>query len=119
MLLIRSSAQRWAQLTDEERGAIGEGTMAVGEQLHADGRYVDGAGLADPSRSRVVRRGEDDEPYVTDGPLAEAKEHLAGFMVVECDSEEDALAVAARLPDAAYGGVDVRECAPPLRPSVP
>ena len=117
MLLIRSSAQRWAELSDADRAAIGEGTMAVGEALRRDGRYADGAGLGDVSRTRVVRRDEQDEPVVTDGPLGESKEHLAGFMVVECASEQEALDIAARLPDAAYAGVDVRPCAPEIWPS--
>ncbi|AKU15258.1 YciI family protein [Luteipulveratus mongoliensis] len=116
MLLIRSSAQQWDALTDAERREIGIGTMAVGNALRAQGRYVDGAGLDDVGLTRTVRAAADGEAVTTDGPHAEAKEHLAGFMVVECDSEADALAIAARLPDAAYAGVDVRECVEPHVP---
>lgn len=95
-------------MTDGERRALGMGTMAVGRELMAAGRHIDGAGLGDESVSRVVRRDPTGEPVVTDGPFAEAKEHLAGFIVVECDFEADAIAIAAKLPDAALSGVDVR-----------
>jgi hypothetical protein len=44
----------------------------------------------------------------TDGPFAEAKEYLAGFYLVECESIERAVEIAARTPDAAYGEVEVR-----------
>lgn len=44
----------------------------------------------------------------TDGPFAEVKEHLAGFYLIECDSMERAVELAARVPDAASGEVEVR-----------
>jgi hypothetical protein len=57
-------------------------------------------------RSRVrVREGR---TLTSDGPFAEVKEHLAGFYVVECASMERAVALAARVPDAFFGEVEVR-----------
>lgn len=113
MLLIRSSAERWATMTDAERAAIGGGTMAISAELQEQGRYVDGAGLADQALTRTAHPAPSaDEVVVTDGPYAEAKEHLAGFLLVECDSEDEAIALAARLPDASYAGVDIRPTAP-------
>lgn len=108
LLMIRSSTERWAAMTDQERRALGQGTMAVGRQLTTEGRQLDGGGLPDESLSRVVRTGPDGDPVVTDGPYAETKEHLAGFLVVECESEAAAIAIAAQLPDAAINSVDVR-----------
>jgi len=46
-----------------------------------------------------------------DGPFVESKEHLAGFYVVECDGEDDAVALATRLPDARIDAVEVRPVA--------
>ncbi|MDQ2845160.1 MAG: YciI family protein [Actinomycetota bacterium] len=116
MLMIRSSTERWASMTESERRTLGMGTMAVGRELMATGRHIDGAGLGDESFSRVVRRDLTGERVVTDGPFAEAKEHLAGFLVVECDSEAEAIAIAAKLPDAALSGVDVRPVDESFRP---
>ena len=59
--------------------------------------------VADATTVRV-RGGE---PLVTDGPFAEAKEHLAGFYVVDCSAER-AVEIAARVPDAAWSEVLVR-----------
>ena len=63
--------------------------------------------LADPSlATRVsVREGR---TMTTDGPFAEVKEQLAGFFLIECESIERAVEVAARVPEAAYGLVEVR-----------
>jgi hypothetical protein len=48
------------------------------------------------------------QPMPSDGPFAEAKEHLAGFFLVECDSIERAAEHAARIPESVYGLVEVR-----------
>jgi hypothetical protein len=47
-------------------------------------------------------------PVVTDGPYAEAKEYLGSFTIVDCDSPERALEIAARNPAARHWGVEVR-----------
>lgn len=44
----------------------------------------------------------------SDGPFAEVKEHLAGFSLVECESPERVVSIAARVPDAVWGLVEVR-----------
>jgi hypothetical protein len=44
----------------------------------------------------------------SDGPFAEVKEHLAGFYLIECQSQERAVELAARVPDAFYNEVEVR-----------
>ena len=64
--------------------------------------YPAGAGFG----KRVTVTGG--ETMTTDGPFAEAKEHLAGFYLVDCDTEERALAIAAEVPDAVWGLVEVR-----------
>jgi len=50
----------------------------------------------------------DGETMTTDGPFAEVKEQLAGFYLVECESLERAVELAARVPDAAFTDVEVR-----------
>ena len=63
--------------------------------------------LADPSLTRHVAV-RDGQTMITDGPFAEVKEFLAGFFLVECESFERALEHAARVPEAAFGRVEVR-----------
>jgi hypothetical protein len=50
----------------------------------------------------------DGAPVVTDGPYAEAKEYLGSFTIVDCDSPERALEIAARNPSARHWGIEVR-----------
>src|ERR1700727_832166 len=62
--------------------------------------------LADPSESAVVRaRGG--QPGFTDGPYLEAKEFLGGFYLVDCDSRERAIELAAMIPDAKVDGMGI------------
>src|SRR3954454_15707047 len=82
----------------------------VGElmgELEQSGEWLGGEALADVSQSRTVRV-RDGVPAVTDGPYLEAKEHLAGYCLLDCESLDRALEVAATWPDARWMGIEVR-----------
>lgn len=68
---------------------------ALGEQLAASGELVDAQGLAGPEEARVVSSDGRSAPVVTDGPFPETKEFLAGYLIVDVDSPERALEIAA------------------------
>jgi hypothetical protein len=108
MLLIYSNPESWAGLTPEQRDELGRSHQELSRELAEQGLLVSAAGLADPITSRTVAIGEGDTPTTTDGPYAEAKEHLAGFYLVECDTMDEAVGYAARMPDAKYVAVEVR-----------
>ena len=63
--------------------------------------------LADPSMGKRLQV-RDGETMTTDGPFAEAKELLAGFYLIQCDTLERAIAHASRVPEAELGLVEVR-----------
>jgi hypothetical protein len=107
MLLIYSNPESWAALSAEQREALGRDHAALTEELAEQGLLVSSAGLADPITSRTVMV-RDNTQTTTDGPYAEAKEHLAGFYLVECDDVDQAIEYAARMPDAKYVAVEVR-----------
>jgi hypothetical protein len=107
MLLIYSNPESWAGLSAEQREALGRDHAALTEELAEQGLLVSSAGLADPITSRTVMV-RDNTQTTTDGPYAEAKEHLAGFYLVECDDVDQAIEYAARMPDAKYVAVEVR-----------
>ena len=67
------------------------------KELKAAGEFVDAQGLNLPEAARIVRAGQGGSPEVTDGPYAEAKEFLAGFWIVDVESEERAYELAARI----------------------
>ena len=110
MILIQSNPQfleRWQALPKEQRERFGREHLALGAELAESGELVASEGLADPALAkRVTVTG--DQAMISDGPFAEAKEHLAGFLLVDCDGEDRALAIAARVPDAIWGLVEVR-----------
>jgi len=66
------------------------------KELTEAGELVDAQGLASAEHARIVRAGNDGSPEVTDGPFAEAKEFLAGFWIVDCESAERAYEIGAR-----------------------
>ena len=107
MLLIYSNAESWAGLSAEQREGLSRAHESLSRELSEQGLLVSAAGLADPITSRTVSV-RDDTTTTTDGPYAEAKEHLAGFYLVECDDIDQAIGYAARMPDAKYVAVEVR-----------
>jgi hypothetical protein len=80
-------------------------------ELQGSGALVDmGAKLGPSAEARTLRYGERGEPVVTDGPFAETKEQLAGYMVLECEDADEAFAWAQKLP-VRGGAVEVRPIA--------
>jgi hypothetical protein len=93
-------------LTEEEMTAIGEGHARFIQSLKNSGELITTQALADPSQAAVVtvRSGQ---PVVTDGPYLEAKEHLGGFYLIDCEDRDRAVELAAQIPDAAIDGLGV------------
>jgi hypothetical protein len=71
----------------------------------AGARKLEGQALARTGDATTVR---DSGRLITDGPFAETKEQIAGYDVMECDSLEEAVELAARHPVAAVGAIEVR-----------
>ncbi|WP_440104103.1 YciI family protein [Streptosporangium sp. H16] len=61
------------------------------------GEFVDAQGLAAPDQARIVRAGEGGAAVVTDGPFPETKEFLVGYWIIDCDSPERAVDLAAHV----------------------
>jgi hypothetical protein len=81
---------------------------ALMDELRESGEFVSTEALADPSNSRTVRV-QGGVPVVTDGPLAEAKEHFGGYLIVDCESLERATEIAGRWPSARFTPLEVRQ----------
>ena len=107
MLLIYGNEENWASLPPGEMAEIIRQTDALNQELYESGELVGAYGVADQLNTRMVRV-SDGVPAVTDGPYAEAKEYLGSFTILDCESLERALEIAARNPAARYWGVEVR-----------
>jgi hypothetical protein len=108
LLLIHGDEDAEAALGAEERRAIVEEHMAFGERLRAAGQFVLGEALHGSEAAAVVRPGR--TPLVTDGPFT-TKEIVGGFYLVECESREEALELAAQVPESPGIAVEVRQIA--------
>jgi hypothetical protein len=70
---------------------------AINDDLSESGELVDGQGLAEPARTRLVALGQDGKAVITDGPYSETKELMAGYWVLECASLERVTEIAERV----------------------
>src|SRR6188474_531568 len=98
MLSLIAEERAWEDVTPEE---VKRNLAEMGKfnaELTEAGAFVTGGGLQERAMGTTVHYGEDSEPVVTDGPFAETKEQLAGFWLVECESLDEALAWAKKVP---------------------
>jgi hypothetical protein len=110
LILIQSnprSLAAWDAMSDDERMTFGRDHLRLTEEMADAGVMVASEGLADPSLAKWVSV-RDGRTIPSDGPFAEVKEHLAGFYLIDCGSLDDAVAWAAKVPDAKYTEVEVR-----------
>lgn len=96
---------------DPEPDASGAKEPSIDEwfdEINSTGKWVLGERLR-PVRDAKLVRVRDGEVLVTDGAFTESKEWIAGFDVLECDSMDEAIAIAAKHPMAYGGRIEVRE----------
>ncbi|HYJ73020.1 MAG TPA: YciI family protein [Actinomycetota bacterium] len=110
LILIYSnpaSREIWEGFSDDQRAEGFRYYGALNEELAAAGELIVTEALADPSlTTRVSVR--DGQVVTSDGPYAESKELLAGFFLLDCESLDRAVEIAAQIPEAAFGLVEVR-----------
>ena len=103
LALIHTDQNGWESLSDDERQEYYKRYMEFSQQ----DAVVGGAELQSVKTATTVRVRNGDT-LVTDGPYAEVKEALGGFFILEADSIDDACQMAAQIPGAAHGAVEVR-----------
>ena len=96
-----------AAMSDDERAGMLRDFEELMAEISESGELVTAHSLADPLTARSVRV-RDGESLVTDGPIASAKEQMAGYVVVDCATPERAEEIAGRLPDARFAAIEVR-----------
>ena len=104
MLLIYGEEQA---LTEPERQDCYEESTALVHDLHARGKYLASAPLH-PTASATSVRIRNEKRLTTDGPFAETREQLGGYFLVEAQDMDEAVEIAARIPMARRGTVEVR-----------
>src|SRR5262250_469581 len=107
-------------LTEDERRACMKESLGICDDLAARGKFLGASPLQSVKTAASVRV-RDGRALVTDGPFAETTEQLGGYYVLDLADLDEAIAVAARLPPAAKGTVEIRpllalDGLPPERP---
>jgi len=101
-ILIHIDEQRWDKVPAADRQRVKADTDALVVDLTKTGKLKGAAILQGGYTARTLKR-TSDRFQVMDGPFAEAKEVLAGFQLVECESMEEATAIAQRFPGLQLG----------------
>ncbi|MEM9556577.1 MAG: YciI family protein [Acidobacteriota bacterium] len=107
LFLIYADEVLESEMTEAEMGALLQNYGKYSALLESRGVLRAGEGLQ-PSTTATSIRVRNDDTLITDGPFAETKEQLGGFYLVDCASLDEALELAAQIPSANYGTVEVR-----------
>ena len=107
MLLIYNSEADGKKMSAAEQGQIYQEYMTFTENLSKSGKNKGGNALDGTSTATTVRV-RNGKTAVTDGPFAETKEQLGGYYLVEAKDLDEAISIAAKIPGAKYGSIEVR-----------
>ena len=94
-------------LSDTERDQCYVKSAQLARDLHVSGHYVDASPLHPTSTATSIRLREGTK-LVTDGPFAETREHLGGYFLIDAPNLDEAIRIAARIPGARKGTVEIR-----------
>src|SRR5262249_3384389 len=107
LLLIYDSEADWAKMSPADQGSIYQEYGQFTKEITEKGKFVGGHQLQ-PIASATTVRVRNGKRVVTDGPFAETKEQLGGFYLVDAKDLDEAIALAARIPSARMGSIEVR-----------
>ena len=107
MLLIYVNEAEGKRRSDAEQGQMHRDYMAFTEDLVRSGKNKGGNALQQTAAASTVRV-RNGKTTVMDGPFAETKEQLGGYYLVEAKDLDEAISIAARIPGAKHGSIEVR-----------
>ncbi len=107
ILLIYEDEAAWEAMSQEEQSQGFRMYMDFTEDIQKSGNHLAGEPLQ-PTATATTVRVRDGKTLTTDGPYAETKEQLGGFYIVEARELDEAIGIAARVPGAQWGAIEVR-----------
>jgi len=107
LLAIYGNDETWTAHSPEHWQQIIKETDAHNASLFASGELIGAYGVTDQTEAKKVRLA-DGATVVTDGPYIEAKEYLGSFYVIDCESLERAIEIAAEMPSAKFTEIEIR-----------
>jgi hypothetical protein len=116
LLLIYNMESEWDAMSEAEQAAMLQEFGAFTQGIAASGNLRGGNQLYPVSKATTVRV-QNGKTLVTDGPFAETKEQLGGYYLIEAADLDEATAIAARIPAARVGSIEVRPIVPMAPPA--
>jgi hypothetical protein len=107
LLMVYRNEADYGKIDAATRKKIAEEYQAFTQSIIQSGHFKAGDALQPPSTATTVRVREG-KTLTTDGPFAETREQLGGYYLIEAGDLDTALAVAARIPGARFGSIEVR-----------
>ncbi|MBA3454459.1 MAG: YciI family protein [Deltaproteobacteria bacterium] len=107
LLLIYDNEKVWADMSPEESGKLFGEYMQFSKEIRESGHFIAGEALQQVHTATTVRS-RNGKTTTTDGPFAETREQLGGFYMINAKDLDEATAIAARIPSAKIGSIEVR-----------
>ena len=107
MLLIYDAEKTWEDMPEAEKNRLFGEYMQFTNDIKASGHFIAGDALQ-PVRTATSVRVRSGKTQTTDGPFAETREQLGGYYLVDAANLDEAIGIAARIPGARMGSIEVR-----------
>jgi hypothetical protein len=107
LLMVYRDEKAMFEMTESDAKALTNEYMELAQALVKSGNHRAGDALQ-PTRTATTVRVRDGKTLTTDGPFAETREQLAGYFLVEAKDLDEAIKIAARIPNARDGSIEVR-----------
>ena len=107
LLMIYDAEKLWTTMPEAERNALMGEYMKFSQDIRASKHMVAGDALQ-PTHTATTVRVRDGKTTTTDGPFAETREQLGGYFLIEAKDLDEATMIAAKIPSARFGSIEVR-----------
>ena len=107
LCLVYCAPEAFERMPEDERLTLDRDSLAYDRDLGQSGRFIHADALQSVATAITVRV-RDKRISTTDGPFAETKEHLCGFILIEAVDQDEAVRLASGIPMAKYGSIEVR-----------
>lgn len=107
LCLVFVDEKKMAALSKNEGQLLDDASIGHDQSLRKSGHLLAAQAL-EPVRSAATVKVRNGKAMVTDGPFAETKEQVGGFLLIEAKSRDEAIELAKRVPVAGYGAIEVR-----------
>jgi hypothetical protein len=95
------------RMSEEEQRTLNRDSLAYDRELQRNGHFIH-ANALQSTETAITLRVRDNRMSSSDGPFAETKEHLCGFILIEAAGRDEAMRIASAIPMAKYGSIEIR-----------